>query len=244
MGKTNSLLLISAFLLFCLVMPTSAGTITASSSLEIDAGQKVTVPVTISDAEDILGFKVYVWNNVPGTEITVNSSRPLNTIPGSSYDVNSAESRDYQVISWTTSDLHGISGDAVLFSIDIHSSTSSPETIPVTVEVLPEMYDSEFSEVSSSYTVQQGEISVQGTKQQTDSPVYNPSNTPVVTPLDEPSDNVDNTEEPIDSVSSVPEVIPPVESQTTAEQTISPLSILSCLGVSIAFGAMIRKERK
>lgn len=243
MGKLL-LLFVSAFLLFCLVMPTTAGTITAEIPFpDIDAGETVTVPVTISDASDILGFKMYVWNTVSGTDITINQSRPLNTLSGSSYDVNSAESRDYQVISWTTSDLHGISGDTVLFSIDIRSSTASPATIPVTLEVLPEMYDSAFSEVSSSYSVQQGQISVTGIKPQNESPTPTPPVTPVVSPMEGPKTSGESMDESADLTPDVVP-IPPLDTQMSTAQPTSPLSLLSCLGVGIAFGFFVRRENK
>lgn len=244
MGKLLPLLFVSAFLLFYFVMPITAGTITAEIPVqEINAGETITVPVTISDASDILGFKMYVWNTVPGTEITINQSRPLNSLPGSSYDINSADSRDYQVISWTTSDLHGISGDAVLFSIDIHSSAVSPADIPVTIEVLPEMYDSAFSEVSSSYSVQPGQIPVTGTKPQDTSSASTPSVTPVASLLEEPQTSGESMDESADLTSDVVP-IPPLDTQMSTAQPTSPLPLLSCLGIGIAFGFFVRRERK
>lgn len=245
MGKLFPLLLTSVFLLFCLVMPTAAGTITAELPVqEINAGETVTIPVTISEASDILGFKMYVWNTVPGTDITINSSKPLNTVSGSSYDINSASSRDYQVISWTTSDLHGISGDAVLFYIDIHSSTASPTTIPVTLEVLPEMYDSTLSEVSSSYTVQRETISVKGTNPLKEEQRPTQTETPVVSPTEESKIPEESTKESGESIQDVLVPVPTLDMQIPTTQPASPLSLLSCLGVGIAFGFFARRERK
>ena len=129
---------------------------TADSLLKVD--EAVTLPVVITNAENIGGFKAYIANDVPGLTITINESQPQS----GNYDINSDASQDKQVISWTTTELWGLESTAELFFIDItvDDITLIPtDEIALTLTIL-DLCDANGKDIRSGYEVENSKIRV------------------------------------------------------------------------------------
>ena len=256
MRRTGFLVL---FLLFTAAVLLTGG-VSAEKSIVVDvptsavkAGEVVTIPVVMYGAENIAGFKMYVYNDVEGTTITVNDNQPLADVVSGMYTVNSDAGYDRQVVVWATSSTSGFSGDCTLFSVDVLTSKDSPETIPVRVSVAEKISDVDLNNVRYLYPITIGSLIVDGANPSAQSAGLKNEST-VVSPVtpDAEQANVSVQPEIIPSPSegqSDDEVIPPSEQlpqsieqpsgipdETNVSPTSSPVSLS---GVLAAFGFLL-----
>ena len=256
MRRTGFLVL---FLLFTAAVLLTGG-VSAEKSIVVDvpisavkAGDVVTIPVVMYGAENIAGFKMYVYNDVEGTTITVNDNQPLADVVSGMYTVNSDAGYDRQVVVWATSSTSGLSGDCTLFSVDVLTSKDSPETIPVRVSVAEKISDVDLNNVRYLYPITIGSLNVDGANPSAQSAGLKNEST-VVSPVTPDADQVNVSVQPeiIPSLSegqSDDEVIPPSEllpqsieqpsgipDETNVSPTSSPVSLS---GVLAAFGFLL-----
>lgn len=198
-------------LVLCLLCAAPAG---AEKSISVDVpavpvsiNEPVTVPVTIHDADNILGFLIEVPNTIPGTVITIAENAPVAALPGASALVNSGESADVQKYIWFTSAAQGISGDMTLFSLEITATVDSPSSIPLTVSAV-EIDNAEFQDVYAEYKVISGTLAVTGAQGQ-NQPVQSGGSLPDV------SMDTANNGTTVESIPGMNSDVLPTESNTT-----------------------------
>ena len=215
-----------------------SGCVAAEKSITVDVpgvsvsvNEMVTVPVTIHDADNILGFLIEVPNTISGTVITISDNSPVASLPGATAIVNSDASADVQKYVWFTSSSQGISGDMTLFYLDILATADSPSTLPLTVTAV-EIDNDEFQDVYAEYRVISGNLQVSGAQGQNqpvqsggslpDVSMDNTGNGTTVEPLPGMNSNVsltesNTTETPSDDV--LPEIgydVPTTEAPNSA----------------------------
>lgn len=145
----------------------AVGAVSAEKSITIDVpenavsiNQVTSIPVTIHGAEKIIGFLIQVPNNIPGVTITARDPN-LSDRAGGMYTLNSASDNDYQTATWFVA-TGGITGDEVLLYIDVLPTKKSASMIPITIEVMDEMFDDDLVEVHSQYPVVSGQLTIIG----------------------------------------------------------------------------------
>ena len=159
MKHTYSVLVILLMSIFLFSGIASAGVFTVDVfNKSISSDDIITVPVTVSAAENLGGYKIYVYNDDSNSQITINPSQPVS----GNWDVNSDISREYQIVSFTVTDTVGLTGDYTLFSIDVLPLNSQVTAIPVNISVL-EVYDVNAVDVTNDYTWNNGVITTGST---------------------------------------------------------------------------------
>lgn len=218
----------------------------------VKVGEITTIPVVMYGAEDIVGLKMYVHNDVEGTVITVNDARPLDDEASGMYTVNSDAENGQQVVVWATGGMSGISGDCTLFFVDVLASESSPATIPVIVSVAEKISDVNLDNVRYLYPITTGSLSVTGVSSsaqsgglKNESTVVQPSNPDAGQTNSSVQQEIDPSQEGqsgSDFVPSTEQIIPPIEhpSVNPDENNVSPTSSpLSLSGVLAALGIFL-----
>ena len=218
MRRTGFLVL---FLLFTAAVLLTGG-VSAEKSIVVDvptsavkAGEVVTIPVVMYGAENIAGFKMYVYNDVEGTTITVNDNQPLADVVSGMYTVNSDAGYDRQVVVWATSSTSGLSGDCTLFSVDVLTSKDSPETIPVRVSVAEKISDVDLNNVRYLYPITIGSLNVDGANPSAQSAGLKNESTVVPTTVPDAEQSVQ------------PEIIPSPSEGQSGDEVIPPSEQLS-----------------
>lgn len=253
MRRTGFLVL---FLLFTAAVLLTGG-VSAEKSIVVDvpisavkAGDVVTIPVVMYGAENIAGFKMYVYNDVEGTMITVSDDEPLEDVVSGMYTVNSDAENSRQVVVWATGGTSGLSGDCTLFFVDVLTSKDSPEIIPVRVSVAEKISDVNLDNVRYLYPITTGSLDVDGVNPSAQSAGLKNESTVVPTTVPDAEQSVQP-----EIIPSPPEgqsdadVVPPSEqlplsteqpSEIPDVNNVSPTSSpVSLSGVLAAFGFLL-----
>ena len=137
----------------------SVGTIAVDTDGQtISLGSKVTLPVVMTNVDNLISFNIDVANNVPGVTITINPTTPS---IGGMFVPQSSPSNLVQKAGWMNT--VGLNKDsAVLFYIDVTISDLGAvqgDEIPLTLTAT-ELYSADGSNLIDSYAVQQEMLTV------------------------------------------------------------------------------------
>ena len=254
-GRTGLLVLLVLFAASVILIGSAAAEksiVVEVPASSVNVGEVTTIPVVIYGAEDIVGFKMYVHNDVEGTVITVNDARPLDDAVSGMYTVNSDAENGQQVVVWATGGMSGISGDCTLFFVDVLASESSPATIPVIVSVAEKISDVNLDNVRYLYPITAGSLGVTGVSSSAQSGGLKNESTvvqPSVPDVEQTNSSVQQEINPSQEGQSGTEVVPSTEqlvpsieqpSVNQDENNVSPTnSPLSLSGVLAALGVFL-----
>ena len=137
----------------------SVGTIAVDTDGQtISLGSKVTLPVVMTNVDNLISFNIDVANNVPGVTITINPTTPS---IGGMFVPQSSPSNLVQKAGWMNT--VGLNKDsAVLFYIDVTISDLDAvqgDEIPL-ILTATELYSADGSNLIDSYAVQQEMLTV------------------------------------------------------------------------------------
>jgi len=222
-----------------------SGAVIADTAVSVDVpetqvviNEKITVPVTIHGAENVLAFQIDVPNTIPGATISISENVPVNALDGASGILNSDPSALVQHFVWFTSSDTGISGDMTLFYLDVVATADSPEVVPLSISVI-EVANDQYQDVAAEYVVIPGSLQVMGAEgsnmpaQSGDLVSDVPENSSVVEPTIDMNDDI-TEDNPFDQIT--------VESPTKPAETASPMiGCIGALGCIFLVSALRRK---
>ncbi|MCK9335682.1 MAG: InlB B-repeat-containing protein, partial [Candidatus Cloacimonetes bacterium] len=129
-------------------------------------GQTTTIPIVMYGAENITSFEIEVPNTVSGVTMTLNRSKPLDSIcSGSTYEnqyyPNYYNNRQASLVYWYDSTGTGVTADELhLFSIDVSVTEGAGSPIPVLINVKAIGNYEDGPNVESLYPVHQGSLTI------------------------------------------------------------------------------------
>ena len=129
-------------------------------------GQTTTIPIVMYGAENITSFEIEVPNTVSGVTMTLNRSKPLDSLcSGSTYEnqyyPNYYNNRQASLVYWYDSTGTGVTADELhLFSIDVSVTEGAGSPIPVLINVKAIGNYEDGPNVESLYPVHQGSLTI------------------------------------------------------------------------------------
>ena len=234
-------------LLFVFPAVVTAGAVVVDTDSLSTADGVTTIPVYLTDAEDILSFAVEVANTQPGVVISI--SETMQSESGMTV-VNTNPANTAQRVAWIST--AGVTADKMLmFAIEVTVTDPTVTSVPLEVTLTEIASDEKGMLPVSNYPVSSSTVQISGTGSESSSggdkvtPTQQPTPSVPENPVPTLTDTPDEGQEPENVPTTPSDSLPlsgELETPTSAETPQSPGMSAVLVLLSLGFAVVLKRR--